>query len=344
MSADGTAQVRYVVLVDAGYLIATSGDLLFGTPDRRRFRVDHAIVTALVERAEAALPGSLLRVYWFDAARDRVPTVEHRELASLPNVKVRLGHLNRQGQQKGVDAQIRADLETLAANRAITDAVLVAGDEDMVPAVESAQAYGVRVHLWGVEPPYGRNQAERLVWEADTALQLDRDVLAPYFSATSRAEPAPVAFPGAASPSAPGTAVAEVPAGGVAPAEEPATAATSVPRPSQVFPPRRRPPAPPPPPTVAPVPTSARLGPPRQRMLEVGEGIAHNWLFTRGKDNLADLLPGPILPPVIDHELLVGAESEIGTSLRPYEEARRALRDGFWARLYREFGISVSES
>jgi hypothetical protein len=67
-------------------------------------------------------------------------------------------------------------------------------------------------------------------------------------------------------------------------------------------------------------------------------------LLTRGKENLADLLPGPLLPQVIDHELLVAAESELGHSLRPYEEARRSLREGFWARLYREFGISVGSS
>src|SRR5262249_56868992 len=91
-------------------------------------------------------------------------------------------NLNARGQQKGVDAQIRADMEALARHRAITDAVLIAGDEDMVPAVEAAQAFGVRVHLWGVEPPFGTNQAERLVWEADTVEILDRPFLEPYFT------------------------------------------------------------------------------------------------------------------------------------------------------------------
>ena len=74
-------------------------------------------------------------------------------------------------------------------------------------------------------------------------------------------------------------------------------------------------------------------------MEHIGARIAARWLLTRGRENVADLLPGPVLPTVIDKELLVEAEEEISRSLRPYEEARRALRDGFWAKLHHEFGL-----
>ncbi len=67
--------------------------------------------------------------------------------------------------------------------------------------------------------------------------------------------------------------------------------------------------------------------------------MAQKWLLTRGTDNIRDLLPGPILPPVIDKELLVEAEKELGLSLRAYQEAREWLRDAFWGRLHREFGL-----
>ncbi len=40
--------------------------------------------------------------------------------------------------------------------------------------------------------------------------------------------------------------------------------------------------------------------------------MAQKWILTRGEDNIRDLLPGPILPPVIDKELLVDAEKELG--------------------------------
>src|SRR5439155_14505718 len=130
--------------------------------------------------------------------------VEQRQIAALPHVKVRLGNLNSAGQQKGVDAQVRQDLEVLARHRAVSDAVLIAGDEDMVSAVEAAQAYGVRVHVWGVEPPYGVNQAERLVWEADTVDELDVEFCRPYVTL----EPGVTVAARVASPTADDTALA----------------------------------------------------------------------------------------------------------------------------------------
>ena len=174
---------RYAVMVDVGYIYAAAGELLLGTSSRRDFRVDAVpLINAISKHADELVRGELLRVYWYDAARDRVPTIDQRVIAQMPMVKLRLGNLNARGQQKGVDAQIRADMEALARHRAITDAILVAGDEDMAPAVEAAQAYGVRVHLWGIEPPYGTNQAERLVWESDTVEILDSAFVKPYFT------------------------------------------------------------------------------------------------------------------------------------------------------------------
>ena len=301
---------RYAVIVDVGYIYAAAGELLFNTTARREFRVDaDKLIGALTRHADGFVRGELLRVYWYDAARDRVPTIDQRVIAQMAWVKLRLGNLNARGQQKGVDAQIRADMEALARHRAVTDAVLIAGDEDMVPAVEAAQAYGVRVHLWGVEPPFGTNQAERLVWEADTVEILDRPFLEPYFTR----QPAPAEHPG------------------------PVAVSPSVPSPAQLF--GERHPPPPPRPVPKPVLTLPRLGPDRERVEEAGEHVAHKWILTRGADNIRDLLPGPILPPVIDKELLVDAEKELGLSLRPYQEAREWLRDAFWARVRREFAV-----
>jgi hypothetical protein len=72
--------------------------------------------------------------------------------------------------------------------------------------------------------------------------------------------------------------------------------------------------------------------------------VAQKWILTRGEDNIRDLLPGPILPPVIDKELLVEAEKELGASLRPFQEAREWLRDAFWERVRRQFGIGSGKS
>src|SRR5512132_2316381 len=174
---------RYAIMVDVGYIYAAAGELLFSSASRREYRVDtDKLIQALTRHADNQVRGELLRVYWYDAARDRVPTIDQRVIAQMAWVKLRLGNLNARGQQKGVDAQIRADMEALARHRAITDSVLIAGDEDMVPAVEAAQAFGVLVHLWCIEPPYGTNQAERLVWESDTVDVLEGAFLRPYFA------------------------------------------------------------------------------------------------------------------------------------------------------------------
>lgn len=316
---------RYAVMVDVGYIYAAAGELLFGTSSRRDYRVDAVgLIQAVTKHADELFRGELLRVYWYDAARDRVPTIDQRVVAQMAWVKLRLGNLNARGQQKGVDANIRADMEALARHRAITDAVLIAGDEDMVPAVEAAQAFGVRVHLWGVEPPYGTNQAERLVWESDTVDVLDSAFVRPYFTRNP---------------------VTEAPRADVQ---------ATVPSPAQLFGEHR--PRPPvqigrnhlsqtgPMPHVSQTGPMPRLGPDRRHVEEAGEHVAHKWILTRGADNIRDLLPGPILPPVIDKELLVEAEKELGQSLRPYQEAREWLRDAFWARVHREFGIGVGKS
>src|SRR5690606_25906713 len=223
-----------------------------GAKERKEYRVAaDELIQALQKHAEERISGELLRIYWYDAARDRVPTVDQRVIAQLPWVKVRLGNLNARGQQKGVDAQIRSDLEALARHHAVSDTILVAGDEDMVPAVEAAQAYGVRVHLWGVEPPYGTNQAERLVWEADTVEVITADFLRPFFSRAPQAVP-----PAPAAPSP-----AQVFAGRTAAGKSPAKT-------GQV----------------------AKLGPSRAHVEEVGEHVAQKWILTRGRDNIRDLL------------------------------------------------------
>jgi uncharacterized LabA/DUF88 family protein len=325
---------RYAIMVDVGYIYASAGELLFGAASRRDYRVDaDKLIQALTRHADDQVRGELLRVYWYDAARDRVPTIDQRVIAQMPWVKLRLGNLNARGQQKGVDAQIRADMEALARHRAITDAVLVAGDEDMVPAVEAAQAFGVRVHLWGVEPPYGTNQAERLVWESDTVEVLERSFVEAFFTR----QVATVTVPPQ------GPAAARAAAGTLGPP-------ASAPSPAQVFG-ERHPPrlaqgyraAHPPGIGYGPA-AAARRGPEKERVEEAGEHVAQKWILTRGEDNIRDLLPGPILPPVIDKELLVDAEKELGLSLRAYQEAREWLRDAFWARVHRQFGIGVGKS
>jgi hypothetical protein len=88
-------------------------------------------------------------------------------------VKLRLGFLNSAGQQKGVDSLIVTDLIELARNHAISDAVLLSGDEDIRVGVQVAQTLGVRVHLIGIEPGRG-SQSKNLRQESDTIHEMNK--------------------------------------------------------------------------------------------------------------------------------------------------------------------------
>lgn len=163
---------RCVVLVDAGYLLGAAGTLLAGDPDRSALEVDYAeLANALIEEAQTQCGLPVLRLLWYDGAFNSQPSPDHRSLRVLPDVKVRLGELVVRGgrvQQKGVDSYLQRDLVTLSRNRAVADAVLLGGDEDLRRALEEAQDFGTRVHLWGVEaaaPEY--NQSQSLIAEAD---------------------------------------------------------------------------------------------------------------------------------------------------------------------------------
>lgn len=113
----------HAIFVDAGYLYAAAGRLVAGTEDRRAFDLDaEGLIEALIDRARNIFADSrLLRVYWYDGARRRIHTAEQQSIAELPDVKVRLGNLNANNQQKGVDSLIRTDLESLARHRAISE-------------------------------------------------------------------------------------------------------------------------------------------------------------------------------------------------------------------------------
>jgi NYN domain len=164
---------RVAVFVDAGYVFAQGSVLLCGTKLARGQVVLQAeeAVAALTEFARAVSGAELLRIYWYDGTSIG-PTPQHLTMAHLPNVKLRLGFVNSVGEQKGVDSLIITDMIALARNRAIGDAVLVSGDEDIRVGVQQAQEFGVRVHLLGIKPSRG-SQSLFLLQESDTTHEWD---------------------------------------------------------------------------------------------------------------------------------------------------------------------------
>jgi hypothetical protein len=176
---------RVAVFVDAGYLFAQGSVLASGAAQqagsrgnarplpRSRTKLDEPAVLAFLEGVAQSCSGlPLLRIYWYDGT-NAGPTPGQSSLASRPNVKLRLGIVNSYGEQKGVDSLIITDLISLSRNRAMADAVLVTGDEDIRVGVQQAQELGVRVHLVGLEPAM-HNQSYLLRQEADTMREVSK--------------------------------------------------------------------------------------------------------------------------------------------------------------------------
>lgn len=179
---------RVAVFVDAGYLFAAGSIAISGEKlPRGRLALNYASVVRSLELVAAKMTSlPLLRIYWYDGTSTG-PTPQHLALGYRNGIKVRLGFVNSQGAQKGVDSLIVTDMIDLARNRAMTDAVLLSGDEDIRVGVQLAQTFGVKVHLIGIEPSR-KNQSGFLVQEADSTLEWSRSDLESFLSVIPIAE------------------------------------------------------------------------------------------------------------------------------------------------------------
>lgn len=161
---------RFAIFVDAGYFFAEGSRSLIGRRERRHaLQLDQAkAIETIKQVAGGRLPKQeLLRIYWYDGMLGHNMSDDQAAMAALDDVKLRLGAINEEGTQKGVDALIVTDLIELARLNAICDAVLLSGDEDVRIGVQIAQNYGVRVHLLGIATEV-QSLSEKLLQEADT--------------------------------------------------------------------------------------------------------------------------------------------------------------------------------
>ncbi len=145
------------LFVDAGYLIAAAANRLTGSSFRRSVSVDYEkLVDDLVSLVEQRSGLPLLRVYWYDAGRNGIADADQERVASLPRVKLRLGRIGVDGEQKGVDLRIGLDMVGHSRNRVVDPIYLLSGDDDLTQAVEEAQAQGVQVVVLAVPTAGGQ--------------------------------------------------------------------------------------------------------------------------------------------------------------------------------------------
>jgi uncharacterized LabA/DUF88 family protein len=175
---------RAAVFVDGAYLDFTLRDE-FGGARIAYEKLAPALVPAGVE---------LLRVYYYCCGPWQAdpPTQDQRlrkarfdrfeaSLQALPRFEVRRGELAYRGldhagkprfEQKMVDILLGVDLVRLAAKGQISDAVVVAGDSDFVPAIRAAKDEGVLIKL-----VHGRSPQRAITAIADERVRIDQPLI-----------------------------------------------------------------------------------------------------------------------------------------------------------------------
>ena len=196
--------------IDAGYLLASAATRVTGTSLRSGIHVDYSmLISSLVDTAQARSGLPVLRVYWYDSARNGIPDVQQERIGELPKVKLRLGRFGVNGEQKGVDLRMGLDLVAHARNGASDVFFLVSGDDDLTEAVEEAQVHGVQVVLLAVPTATGASHgvSRHLIRAADeldiidggivddAVLKVDRQPVPAPTSPPPAPVPAPAAVP-----------------------------------------------------------------------------------------------------------------------------------------------------
>jgi uncharacterized LabA/DUF88 family protein len=213
------------VYVDAGYLLAAVATRVSGTSLRGSVDIDlPGLIQALMSQAETTSGLELLRLNWYDAgsARGGNPDATQEHIGMLPRVKLRLGRISPNGEQKGVDLRLGLDLVTHSRHRVADVFYVVTGDDDLTEAVEEAQGHGIQVVILAVPDAHGRPIAvsRHLQREADGIITVDPDALASYARAAMPAEAVAGCGPesGATGPSPVAAAVAAMAGAPIRPA------------------------------------------------------------------------------------------------------------------------------
>lgn len=190
--------------IDAGYLLASAATRVTGTSLRSGIHVDYStLISSLVDTAQDRSGLPVLRVYWYDSARNGIPDAQQERIGELAKVKLRLGRFGVNGEQKGVDLRIGLDLVAHARNGASDVFFLVSGDDDLTEAVEEAQVHGVQVVLLAVPTAVGTSHgvSRHLIRAADELDVIDGGVVDDAVLKVDRQPvPAPIPTPPAPTP------------------------------------------------------------------------------------------------------------------------------------------------
>jgi NYN domain-containing protein len=180
---------RCALFVDASYMLADGAMAVHGTRRRDSVSWDYAGLLKLLSGLCSDGTGlPLLRCYWYEATVEGRRTSEHDALADLAHLKLRLGRL-RPGRREGVESEMHRDLIALAKNGAITEAVVVSGDEDLTEVISEVQELGVRVLIGCITVDGSWTISRPLRQECDEVLEISGAHLRPFVDLIPGAEP-----------------------------------------------------------------------------------------------------------------------------------------------------------
>jgi uncharacterized LabA/DUF88 family protein len=180
---------RCALFVDASYVLADGAMAVHGTRRRDSVSWDYAGLLQLLGNLameRTRLP--LLRCYWYEATVEGRRSADHDTLADLPGVKLRVAKM-RPGRREGVEGEIHRDLTTLARNQAVSDVVVVSGEEDLAPVIADVQDLGLRVTLLQIASDGDWATSRALRQECDDIVEVAAAHLRPYVELISGAEP-----------------------------------------------------------------------------------------------------------------------------------------------------------
>jgi hypothetical protein len=180
---------RCALFVDASYVLADGGMAVHGTRRRESVSWDYEGLLQLLANLATERSGlPLLRCYWYEATVEGRRGEDHDTLADIPGVKLRIAKM-RPGRREGVESEIHRDLETLARNKAVSEAFVVSAEEDLAPVIADVQDLGLRVTLLNIAAEGERTVSRALRQECDDLVDVSTEHLRPYVELISGAEP-----------------------------------------------------------------------------------------------------------------------------------------------------------
>ena len=171
---------RCALFVDASYVLADGAMAVHGTRRRDSVSWDYAGLLKLLSGLSSDSTGlPLLRCYWYEATVEGRRTSEHDALADLAHLKLRLGRL-RPGRREGVESEMHRDMIALAKHGAITEAIVVSGDEDLTEVISEVQELGLRVLIGCITVDGSWTISRPLRQECDEVLEISGAHLRPF--------------------------------------------------------------------------------------------------------------------------------------------------------------------